>query len=83
MHPSRKIRQERKPQIAAGLAEVVREEGDEAGDGDEAAGGASERERTVEMTGVVLRQTDRGWKAYTDFYGCCPRCDIAEALHHT
>jgi len=36
------------------LAEVVREEGDEAGDGDEAAGGASERERTVQLTGVAL-----------------------------
>jgi len=46
MHPSRRIRQERRPQIAAGLAEVVREEGDEVGDGDEAAGGASERDRT-------------------------------------
>ena len=49
---------------------MVREEGDEAGDGDEAAGGASECERMVELTGVVLRQIERGWKIYSHFYGC-------------
>lgn len=66
--------------MVAGVAEVVREEGDEAGDGDEVVGGASELQRMVEIQMVELWEVERVREIYSHFMGVDPKCDIMEAL---